>query len=89
MSQDAVTQYLCNLIAKQVEDRRLVVWYDPEQVYTEVAASLSLPHTTVARYEGSFFKLRREIDHLLNGQQPPRLVIYVPKDRGQTYDALV
>ncbi|MGH9427714.1 MAG: hypothetical protein ACRD2L_15600, partial [Terriglobia bacterium] len=89
MSQDAVTQYLFTLIAKQVEDRRLVIWYDPEQVYTGVAASLSLPHTTIASYDGSFFKLRHEIDHLLNDQQPPRLVVYVPQDRGQTHDALI
>jgi hypothetical protein len=26
-----VTEYLYQLIAKQVEDRGLVVWYDPEQ----------------------------------------------------------
>ena len=25
-----VTDYVVNLIAKQVEDYRLVVWYDPE-----------------------------------------------------------
>jgi hypothetical protein len=31
MSAGLVTGYLRNLIARQVEDRRLVVWYDPEQ----------------------------------------------------------
>ena len=29
-----VTEYLFQLIAKQVEDRSLVVWYDPEQAYS-------------------------------------------------------
>ena len=43
MSQGAVTEYLFNLIAKQVEDHGLVVWYDPEQAYTEVAASRPSP----------------------------------------------
>jgi hypothetical protein len=28
-----VTEYLIQLIAKQVEDRGLVVWYDPEQAF--------------------------------------------------------
>lgn len=28
-----VTQHLVQLIAKQVDDRGLVVWYDPDQVY--------------------------------------------------------
>lgn len=70
-----VSEHLVGLIAKQVEDRRLVVWYDPEREYAQTAAELALPQTTIARYGGSFFSLRREIDHLLNGDQPPRLVV--------------
>ena len=31
MSQGVVSDYLKNLISKQVDDRGLVVWYDPEQ----------------------------------------------------------
>ena len=61
-----VTESLVQLIAKQVDEKGLVVWYDPEQAYGAAAAELSLPNTTVARYDGSFLKLRQEIDHLLN-----------------------
>ena len=61
-----VTESLVQLIAKQVDEKGLVVWYDPEQAYGTAAAELSLPNTTVARYDGSFLKLRHEIDHLLN-----------------------
>ena len=50
---------------------------------------LRLPKTTVARYAGSFFKLRKEIDHLLNDLQPPRLVVYVPLERTETDSALI
>ncbi|MFI5460913.1 MAG: PglZ domain-containing protein [Isosphaerales bacterium] len=84
-----VTDYLLQLIAKQVDDRGLVVWYDPEQAYDAAAAELHLANTTVARYNGSFFKLRKEIDHLLNDGQPPRLVIYVPIERTETHSALI
>ena len=77
MSQGVVFEYLRNLIAKQVDDRGLVVWYDPEQAYGAAVADLYLPSTTVARYDGSFFKLRKEIDHLLDDGQPPRLLVYV------------
>jgi hypothetical protein len=77
------------LIAKQVDDKGLVVWYDPEQAYATVAADLCLPNATVARYDGSFFKLRKEIDHLLNEGQPPRLVLYVPLERTETHSALI
>jgi hypothetical protein len=39
-------------------------------------------------YDGSFFKLRREIDSLMNNEHPPRLVVYVPNDRSKTHLAL-
>ena len=89
MSQGVITEYLFTLIAKQVKEHGVVVWYDPERVYVLAVALLNLPNTTVARYQGSFFQLRHEIDHLLNGQQPPRVVVYIPEDRGQTDHALV
>jgi hypothetical protein len=84
-----VTEHLTQLIAKQVEEKGLVVWYDPEQAYDLAAAELSLPKTTVARFDGSFFKLRKEIDHLMNDGQPPRLVVYVPIEREKTHAALI
>ena len=84
-----VTESLFQLIAKQVDEKGLVVWYDPEQAYGAAAAELSLANTTVARYDGSFLKLRREIDHLLNDGQPPRLVVYVPLERTETDSALI
>ena len=84
-----VTESLVQLIAKQVDEKGLVVWYDPEQAYGAAAAALYIPNTTVARYEGSFLKLRHEIDHLLNDTQPPRLVVYVPLEQTETHSALI
>ena len=89
MSQGAVSEYLQSLISRQVDDHGLVVWYDPEQAYGAAAAQLHLQNTTVARYDGSFIKLRKEIDHLLNNGQPPRLVVYVPVERTETAGALI
>jgi len=84
-----VTEHLVQLIAKQVDDKGLVVWYDPEQAYGSAAAELTLPNTTVAHFDGSFLKLRKEIDHLMNDGQPPRLVVYVPIEREKTHSALI
>ncbi len=84
-----VTEHLAQLIAKQVDDKGLVVWYDPEQAYGSAAAELTLPKTTVARFDGSFLKLRKEIDHLMDDGQPPRLVVYVPIEREKTHSALI
>jgi hypothetical protein len=83
-----VTKHLIDLIAKQVDDHALVVWYDPEKYYRAVAADFTLPNTTIARYDGSFLQLRREIDPLLNDQHPPRLLVYVPMDQAETDHAL-
>ena len=84
-----VSTHLWQLIAKQVEERSLVVWYDPGAAYRAVAERLEIPGTTIARYDGSFLKLRREIDLLLNGMEPPRLVVYIPLDQTETYHALI
>src|SRR5438093_3605750 len=89
MTTGVVTEWLFQLIAKQVDDRGLVVWYDPEQAYDAAATELHLPNTTLARYDGSFLKLRKEINDFLNDGQPPRLVVYVPIERTETHSALI
>ncbi len=38
-----VSGYLFNLIAKQVDDNGVVVWYDPDGVYAEAVDELDLP----------------------------------------------
>ncbi len=43
MSQDAVTEYLVSLIAKQVGENSLVVWYGPAANYMAVAERLEIP----------------------------------------------
>lgn len=84
-----VTQYVAQLILKQVNESGLVVWYDPDQVYSQMASELELPGTRFVCYDGSFFKLRRDVDDLLNDSQPPRLVVYVPLERTETHSALI
>jgi hypothetical protein len=84
-----VSEHLVSLIAKQVEERSLVIWYDPGADYKVVAERLEIPATTVARYDGSFLKLRREIDSLLNCLETPKLVVYVPVDQTSTHHALI
>jgi len=84
-----VTDYLVNLIAKQVDSAKIVIWYDPDTQYLEVAEKLALPDTTVVRYEASFFALRYEIEPLMCNLEPPRLVIYVPLSQEETGHALI
>jgi len=74
MKPGLVTEYLFGLVRKQVEDRGLVVWYDPDGVYADAVGALELPGTTILRHEGSFFDLRWRIDQqkLMDGEEPPR-----------------
>lgn len=84
-----VGERLVGLIVRQVEERSLVVWYDPGADFKAVAERLAVPGTTVARYDGSFINLRPEIDSLLNGLEPPKLAVSVPVEQADTYHALV
>jgi len=88
---NVVTDHLFSLIAKQVQDYYLTVWYDPEGVYSDAAHELAIPDTTVLFYERSFFELRSKIDQLklMDGEHPPRLVIYVPLAQDETHHALI
>lgn len=89
MSSGLVTDHLRALIAKQVDDHCLVVWYDPEGYFREIAGELGIPETTFVRHDGSFFALRRAIDPLMEGLDPPRLLVYVPMDPADARHALV
>ena len=91
MKTGLVTEHLFGLVRKQVEEHGLVVWYDPEGFYAKAAERLELPETTVLRYEGSFFDLRWRIDQqeLMEGEEPPRLVVFVPLAQDQTHRALI
>ena len=84
-----VSEYLSDLIVRQVNEKGIVVWYDPEGHYQAFAQSLALPDTTIARYEGSYFALRQQVDALLEQDAAPRLVVYVPLAQEETQHALV
>jgi hypothetical protein len=95
-----VSEYLVGLIAKQVEDKGIVVWYDPEKFYAGVVDKLAIPNTTVLRYADSFFALRALIEPFLEFidergrprpecEVQPRLIIYIPKARSDAHYALV
>jgi len=89
-----------DLLDRQVSQRGIVVWYDPEKAYTKLAYDLVLPNTAVLRYEDGFFRLRNQLEpyvEFVNAEGkpsdgcgiPPNVVIYVPLDRSQTDHALV
>lgn len=84
-----VTEYLRDLIARQVNEHGLVVWYDPEENYGDVVPQLDLPDTHFVTYTDSFYRLRHDIEPYFNQLDPPRLIVYVPLDPSDTHHALV
>lgn len=84
-----LAEELKNLIRKRVEDRGIVVWYDPEGIYARVFEELDGEGLQKFRYDGSFFALRREADPLLESSPRPKAVIYVPLGREAAGYALV
>jgi len=84
-----VSGHLRDVLAAQVRDHGLVVWFDPDQHYRAFASALTLPDTTIAIYEDTFFGLRYQVDPLLRGERSPRLVVYVGLAEEETDNALV
>ena len=89
-----------SMIARQVKNRGIVVWYDPEKAYTGLVQELDIAETTVLQYADSFFRLRHELEPHLEfvtpeGKArdgcgvPPNVVVYVPMERGETSFALI
>lgn len=87
----AVSEHLQGMVERQVKEKGLIVWFDPEGTYRELVEGLSLPDTAVEVCGESLFELRYRIEPYLSasGDTPPRLVVYVPKSREETRDALV
>lgn len=84
-----VRDYIRKMVAKQVKDNHLVVWFDPDEIYGDIVADLEMPDATVARYQDSFFELRHDIAPLMTREDPPDLLIYVPLAEEETDKALI
>ena len=76
-----VTAYLTNLILEKVKDKGIIVWYDPEKAYEKYLSDLNFGATPLFLFEGSFLKLRRDIDGFLSGEEPGKCIIYIPSER--------
>lgn len=75
-----VRDYLSRTLAKKVEVHGIVVWEDPNREYDNAAESVAPPRTSFVRWNGSWYKLRRELEGLVSGPTPPALLIYQPAE---------
>lgn len=70
--------HLAAELAKRISQKGVVVWQDSNREYADVAPSLCPPDARFVAYQGSWYALRREVEPLLSGDLPPRLLIYAP-----------
>ncbi|GAB4443722.1 MAG: PglZ domain-containing protein [Anaerolineae bacterium] len=90
-----VTQTLLTQLNQQLDQHRVLVWYDPAQHYLALAESLlpaDLADANIFRYrpDRGFVGLRHDLEPLwADTLTPPRLLIYVPRPREASYAALI
>lgn len=54
----------------------VVVWQDEHHEYAGAARSISPANVPFVAYEGSWYAVRWEVEHLLASEKPPQLVVY-------------
>lgn len=95
-----VTEAVVQKVKRAVEARGIVVWYDPEGAYDSCIREETLWDFPNLYLEEGFFRLRKELEPFLefvtpegfmkeNADQPPRVVVYVPRKRQDCRWALV
>lgn len=91
--------YIAKQLGSWLKERRVVVWYDERGAFRAFIEELrggpgpsSKPQpitvmgnkASLVEYMGSLFELRAEVEHLVRGDEPAALVIYLP---GLSHDA--
>ena len=95
-----VTEELAEKLRRAVGKRGIVVWYDPEGVYRKSLPKLGVEGTALLTADEGFFRLRRDLEPFLefvdeegkmkdDAHLPPRLVVYVERERASCAYALV
>ena len=94
-----VTERIHALLVRCLDRRGIVVWYDPRHTYEALVDRMDI-NATLFRYEDGFFRLRERIEPQLewvrddgnpnpDALYPPRMIVYVPTDRGASEHALI
>ena len=83
-----ISEELSKIVIAQIHQHGIVVWYDPERQFESIVDGLKIESCKVVKYVDSFFAIRNITDALLNDDNAPRLLIYVPLDQTSTHRAL-
>lgn len=91
---------LRQLLQRQITDRGIVVWYDPDKAYAKSVDRLNLEGVTCLKYGDGYFRLREQLEPwmewvdesgraMADHEVPPKLLVYVPHAREDSHFALI
>ena len=84
-----ISDLLILKINQAVSESHMLIWYDPDKFYADWVASLTIQGLNILVYKTSFFKVRAQIEPFIDQPEPPRLLVYVPKDQAESQHALI
>jgi len=77
----SLTAYLRKRLTDLLEEKRVVVWYDGEKAFEEVARVFAAPNCTTILAAASRLRARRQADEVLcrlnDANQPPQAKLSV------------
>ena len=86
-----VTQHLIQAIYRQIQERHIAVWFDPEKQYVSLAHAHNCPGVHLYSYDPQqgYLALRRQLEAVWGTIDPPQLLIYIPAAEEQSQHALI
>lgn len=97
-------EYLAKQLGDRLRKKRIVVWYDPPADFAPFLDELVGPRNRpgclysvnpggteawLAEHAGSFFELRKNVEHLVGDEVPVPVLIYVPRERDSEESVLL
>ena len=95
--------YIAGRLAEHLDRRRVVVFYDPREEFDVFIRELPssekeryLPTVDIdgstaylAEYDGSFFKLRLDVEPIVSADAPDPLLIYIPGEERDRHESVL
>lgn len=78
---DLIKNYIERLIAKQIDEHGVVVWYDPEGNYKDLLPNIDLSKCPILKFEGSYYDLRFKAENYFEGIDKKQLLVYLNTKR--------
>ena len=84
----AVTDYLIELVQKNLDNSGVVVWYDPKNQYRDVVEKLK-EDVPVLFYDGSYFEIRYNLEPYLDSRERKKVLVYLPLEHDAVASPLI